>query len=92
MNEHTNTPTKLINHAHSIFVEELFKDKVSFALFYLNWIGVNHVITVITDSLKHGDLNQEILENCSTTEDVENFIKKKISSNAVGFVFKKNSK
>lgn len=91
MKEDMDIHNKLITHAHSIFIDQIFKDKLSFALFYLNWIGVNHVITVLTDSLKHGDLHQEIIENCSTTEEVETFINNKISSNGIGFVLKRDS-
>lgn len=69
---------ELIEHALNIFKNHLYKDKQKFSLFYLNWIGEEHVITVLEDSLKNGDMNQHILDSCSTKEDVEKFISSKI--------------
>jgi hypothetical protein len=69
---------ELTEHALNIFKEYLYKDKQKFSLFYLNWIGAEHVITVLEDSLKHGDMNQYILDSCSSKEDVEKFINSKI--------------
>lgn len=69
---------ELIDYALHIFKEQLFKDKHKFSLFYLNWIGTEHVIAVLEDSLKSGDMNQHILDTCSTKEEVEKFINDKI--------------
>lgn len=68
----------LIKYANSLLLDKLFKNKTAFALFYLDLIGLEHVMTVLLDSLKYGDLNVELLKECRTPEDVEKFINKKI--------------
>jgi hypothetical protein len=73
------TKDDLINHALKIFRDNLYTDKQKFSLFYLNWIGIEHVMVVLEDSLKHGDLNQELIDTCLTEEDIEKFINNKIN-------------
>jgi len=73
------TKDDLIDYALKIFRDRLYKDKQKFSLFYLNWIGVEHVMVVLEDSLRHGDLNQELIDTCLTEDDVEKFISDKIN-------------
>lgn len=77
-NFYNNNP--LIVHAYKMLTENLFNDKEKFALFYLNWIGNEHVKEVLKDSLLYGDLNEEITSKCQTVEDVNVLINNKIST------------
>lgn len=51
---------------------------IEFARFYVNWIGWDHVITVLNDAILHGDLYMHITETCQTRDDVDSFIRKTI--------------
>jgi hypothetical protein len=73
------TNDNLIEHALNIFRDKIYTDKEKFSLFYLNWVGMEHVMVVLEDALKHGDLNQELIDACLTKEDIENFINAKIN-------------
>jgi hypothetical protein len=71
---------ELIEYAKQSIINGLPPDL--FAKFYVNWVGMNHIITVLNNAIEHGDMNVHILETCKTKDDVDVFIRTTIWGDA----------